>query len=138
MTATSPPKWFWIVSILALIWNLLGVLAYIGQVMAPEQLEPAVREMIENRPTWATAAFATAVWGSALGCILLLARKSLAIYIFILSFIGIVVQMIYNYAVAESTYDYGPGDHVMAVMILAIGIALIMLARKAKSQSWLT
>ncbi len=31
-TRARPPIWFWIVSILALLWNLLGVMAYLAQV----------------------------------------------------------------------------------------------------------
>lgn len=30
-TRTKPPIWFWIISVIALIWNLMGVMAYLGQ-----------------------------------------------------------------------------------------------------------
>ena len=37
---SSPiPTWFWVASILALVWNLMGVMAYIAQVtLTPEAL----------------------------------------------------------------------------------------------------
>lgn len=141
MSTKKPPMWFWIVSVLALIWNGLGVMNYLGQVMAPDdlfsQMEKAMRDLIENRPTWATAAFATAVWAGALGSLLLLLRRKIAHPILILSFVGIVVQMYYNYFIANSLSDYGPGEHSMAVMILGVGFGLIYLAKKGKSLGWL-
>ena len=39
-TISPTPKWFIIVAIVALIWNLFGVVAYIGRVtMSPETFE---------------------------------------------------------------------------------------------------
>ena len=79
-TATNKPAtWFWIVSTIALVWNLMGVMAYITQVtMSPETLqampEPK-RALYVSIPMWATGAFAFAVWGGAAGCVLLLLRK---------------------------------------------------------------
>ncbi len=135
------PGWFWAVAVLALIWNLMGVMAYLGQAMAtPEMMESwpeDTRQMIENRPAWATAAFAIAVWGSTIACILLLLRRALSEKIFILAFIGIMVQMAYNLFVAEQNVDYGPGEIAMTIMIPAIGIYLIWVARKAKASGWL-
>ena len=68
------PTWFMVVAVLLLVWNLLGVMAYIMQVtMSPETLAAlpdAQRQLYENTPAWATAAFAIAVSGGALGCLL--------------------------------------------------------------------
>lgn len=85
--SAKPSAAFWIISVLALLWNLLGVMAYIMQVtMTPEALQalPAEQQALyTNVPAWATAAFAVAVWGSTLGCILLLLRKKLSTLFFI-------------------------------------------------------
>lgn len=141
MSNTKPPVWFWVVSALALIWNLAGVMAYLGQVMAPDdvlsQMEKAIRDAISQRPAWATAAFATAVWGGAIGSLLLLIRKKLAHPVFMLSLVGVIVQMYYNYFIAKSVSDYGPGEHVMSVMILGFGIGLIYFAKKGQTAGWL-
>ena len=137
---TKIAGWFWLVAVLALIWNLLGAMAYVGQAMAGpevlEQMDEATRSMIENRPAWATAAFAFAVWGGTLGSILLLVRKGLAEIVFIVSLVGILVQMVYNLFVAEQTIDYGPADIAMVVMIPLIGVYLIWVARKMKANGW--
>ena len=66
-------------------------MAYMGQ-MDPDtlaQMPESTRTMVEMRPAWATGAFAIAVWGGALGCLLLLLRKAVALYIFAASALGI-------------------------------------------------
>lgn len=138
----KPPVWFWVVSAIALIWNLAGVMAYLDQTFASDdllsQMEKAVRNAIQNRPAWATAAFATAVWGGAVGSLLLLLRQRIAHIVLIISLIGIIIQMGYNYFIANNLSDYGPSEHLMSVMILGFGIGLVFFAKKAQSAKWLT
>ena len=68
---TKAPNFFWIISSIALLWNLIGCAAYLGmQMIPPELLETmpeAERTLMENTPVWATAAFAVAVWFGLLG-----------------------------------------------------------------------
>ncbi len=84
-----------------LIYNLMGVSNFIAQLdpnnlaMMPETYQP----IIENRPVWATGAFALAVFGGALGCLLLLLKKPVAYYVFIASVIGAIVALIHTIAV---------------------------------------
>lgn len=134
------PGWFWLLAVMALIWNLLGVMAYLEQAMAGQELLEAIPEeqrlMLENRPMWATAAFAIAVWGGAFGSILLLLRKSLAENIFIISLIGILVQMSYNLFVADQTMDYGLIAISTTIIIPLFGLLLIWVSRKMKANGW--
>lgn len=140
-TSIKPPTWFWIVSGLALVWNLMGVMAYLAQVsMSPEALQALPenqRALMESTPSWATSAFAIAVWGSTLACVLLLLKKKLATVIFIISFAGILVQMVHAFFMANSIEVYGPGGLVMPIMVLAIGAALIFFSRKAVANGWI-
>jgi len=63
-SSVSPPRSYWVISGLALLWNLVGLAAYINQVtMSPEglaELPEAQRTVLENTPAWATSAFAIA------------------------------------------------------------------------------
>ena len=78
-STNKPPVWFWIVSVVALIWNGMGVMAYLGQAYMSDDalaaLPEAEQALYANVPAWATAAFAIAVWGGLLGCLALLLRK---------------------------------------------------------------
>lgn len=70
-TSVKPPVWFWVVSVIALLWNLLGVMNYLNlafnQVALMEAMDQAQREVFEGIPAWATAAFAIAVFSGNLG-----------------------------------------------------------------------
>ncbi|NNC97213.1 MAG: hypothetical protein HKN88_03985 [Gammaproteobacteria bacterium] len=67
MTETNKlPMWFWVVAVLALIWNLLGLGAFLSTavLMSPETLasmSPAEQELYANTPSWANVAFGVAV-----------------------------------------------------------------------------
>ncbi len=139
--SNKPPFNFWVLVLLALIWNLMGVNAYIMQVtMTAEDLAalPADQKALyEAVPIWATGSFAFAVFGGVLGCLFLLFRKSLALYLFIISLIGIFLQMFYNLILSKSLEVYGPGQAIMPVMIILIGIALIWYTIKAEKKGWI-
>lgn len=139
-TIKQAPRWFTVVAALALVWNLLGVMAYIMQVtMSPEALAALPQEqqqLYENTPTWATAAFAIAVNGGALGCVLLLLRKNLAGIFLSLSLAGVLVQMFHAFFMTNSIEVLGPAGLVMPIMVLIIAIYLVFLAVKAKTNLW--
>lgn len=140
-TTNKPATWFWVVSAIALVWNAMGVIAYIAQVtMSAEALQALPeneRALYESAPAWATAAFAIAVWGGVLGSILLLIRKKWATAVLIISFVGIIVQMIHSFFMTNSIEVYGPGGMVMPVMVLIFGAFLIWFSRKATANGWL-
>lgn len=141
LKSSKIPTWFWIVAGLALVWNLLGAFAYIGQMTTTAEalaaLPPAERALYENYPSWAAAAFAIAVFGGTLGCILLLLKKKLATPVFTASFIGVAVQMIHSFFIANSIAVYGPGAAAMPAMIVIIAGALIWHAKRSTSLGWL-
>ncbi len=125
---------FWIIGIVALIWNLMGVFAYLQQAYMTEEdlmaMPVAEQALYENIPAWVTGAYAIAVFGGALGCILLLLRKKLAGSLFLISLVGIVVQMSYNIFMSKAADVYGPGGISMTAMIILIGIFLLWYAKK--------
>ena len=139
---TKIPVWYWIVGSAALIWNLMGVGAFVAQVtMSAEalaKLTEAKQALYANQPAWAIAAFAIAVFGGAAGCVLLLLRNKLATPIFGLSLAGIIVQMTYNFFIAETMEVYGPGAAVMPAMVVVIAIALVWFSVFAKKNQWIS
>ncbi|TQV88503.1 hypothetical protein [Aliikangiella coralliicola] len=136
------PTWFWVVSGLALVWNLLGVMAFVGQMMmTPEmmaELPQAEQELYAATPAWANIAFGFAVWGGALGAVALLMKKSWATPLFIISLTAVLVQMYYAFFISKSFEVFGPGRMIMPVMVIVIAIALVWLSNKAKSDGWIS
>lgn len=141
-STNKPSTGFWIISIIALIWNLMGVFAYIAQVNMSDEiiaaLPEAERTLYENVPAWVTGAFAIAVFGGALGCILLLLRKKLATSVLIISLIGIIAQMIYNFGMSKAAEVYGPGGMIMPAMVVLIGVFLVWYAKQATAKGWMS
>jgi len=138
----KPTTSFWIIGIIALVWNLMGVFAYLQQAyMTAEDLAalPADQQALyENVPAWVTGAFALAVFGGALGCLLLLLRKKLATFVLIISFISILAQMSYNFFISKAMDVYGPGDIIMPVMVIIFGAFLVWYSKKMQTQGILS
>ena len=83
---------FWVIGAIGLVFNLMGCMNFISQMNADivASMPEAYRAIVESRPAWGTGAFAIAVFGGALGCLLLLLRKSAAFYVLIASLVGAV------------------------------------------------
>ena len=141
-TFNKPTAGFWVISIVALIWNAMGVNQYLQQAYQTDTFKAMYTEeqltMIQNAPTWATAAFAVAVFGGLLGCIMLLLKKKFAKTLFLLSLIGIIVQMIHNVFMTNAMEVYGPGAIIMPLMVMTVGIFLIWFSKKAIAKGWLS
>ncbi|MEP3209921.1 MAG: hypothetical protein ABJN95_12060 [Maribacter sp.] len=139
---TKPPVWFWIVSALALLWNLLGVGAYLGQAyMSTEELQAmpeAHQQLLEAQPAWYTAAFAIAVFAGAVGSLLLVLRKKWAHQILILSLLGILVQQTYMFFLSDTFDVMGTNAMYMPLLIVIVGFLLVFLARAATDKGWLS
>jgi hypothetical protein len=134
------PNWFMVVVTLSLVWNLVGVITYIMQVTmsleAIAALPQAQRQLLESTPEWATAAFAIAVNGGVLGCLLLLLKRKLAGLFLKLSLAGVLVQMYHSFFMSNPMDVVGPAGMVMPVMVIVIAVYLVMLAEKAKANHW--
>mgnify|MGYP000179821330 CR=1 FL=1 len=146
MTVTNDtntiPKWFTIAAALAFVWNLLGVVAFIGQMMMTPQmiaeLPQAEQEIYTAIPLWATLAFACAVFGGTLGSLALLMKRVQSQILLILSLVGVITQMFHSFVISNLFEVFGPGGAIMPTMVLIIAVALVSLAGKAKQRGWLS
>ncbi|MEE9434354.1 MAG: hypothetical protein V3V15_08965 [Sphingorhabdus sp.] len=137
----KPPVWFWIVSGLALVWNLMGVAMYVRQVtMSAEalaKLPEADQAVLAALPPWYMAVFAIAVFAGALGCLALLLRKKWATLLLVLSFAAVVIQQIYFFALTDIGSQQHGGQLVMTFAIPVVGLLLVLMARSATAKGWL-
>jgi hypothetical protein len=94
------------------------------------------RAIVEGRPAWATAGFAIAVFGGALGSLLLLLMKSAAYYVFIASLVGVIVTMIHTLGV---DIDFSPGE-ILGIILMPLVVAafLIWYSKRAEGKGWIT
>jgi len=130
---------FWAIGAVTLIWNVMGVINFFMQMNADAlaSFPESHRAIIVGRPAWATGAFATAVFGGALGCLLLLLRKSAAYYLFIASLLGVIVQLIHTLEITSSTIDFSPFEISMIILMpLLVAAFLIWYSKWAERKGW--
>lgn len=141
-TTTKPSTSFWVISILAIIWNLIGVIVYLGQAYMTDDMKALMTEeqltIIENSPIWATAAFAIAVWFGLLGSILLTLRKKLSKSVLYISLLGVIVQLIYNFFMSNAIEVYGTQGIIQPLITLAISLFLVSYAKQADKKDLLS
>ncbi|WP_430414275.1 hypothetical protein [Parasphingorhabdus sp.] len=124
------PIWFWAAGILAVLWNGLGVGAYIQQaLMSAEQfaaLTEIEQQLIASQPFWHSAAFPVAVLSGFLGSIFLLLKKRLAVRMFLLSLIAVTAQFL-GYFILDGYMDYiSSQGWVMPVLIPIVAVILLL------------
>ena len=128
---------FWAIVAVTLIFNVMGAVNYVVQINAdslaafPEEYRP----IIEGRPAWATAAFAIAVFGGSLGCLLLLLRKSVAVYVFTASLLGVIVTIVHIYGVAGFS---SLAIWIGVLMQLAVSVFLVWYSRRVEGRGWIS
>ena len=136
-----PTSNFWIISGAALVWNLIGLVFYVGQVtMSPEalaKLTESQQEFFAATPSWATAAFAIAVNAGALGSLFLLLRKSWAVPMFVLSLLAIIVQDVDAFVMRDAFSIVGVNGIIIPSMVFVIAIAILLYSRTTKARGWL-
>lgn len=139
---SSPvPRWFTIVAVVALLWNLLGCAAFASDLMITPAdlatLSPDQQAMYAARPAWGLAATGLAVIGGALGCIGLLLRKRWSVPLFALSLAGIVAQEFGIFVLADGARTAGAAAAILQGIVVLVGIGLLLLARRASARGWL-
>lgn len=135
------PTWYWVVAIIFLLWNLMGIGSFLSQTLMKDELmqslSVAEQELYNSYPFWTYIAFAIAVFGGTIGSIGLLLRKKWAKTAFIISLVGIIPQMTYGIFFTKTSEIYGVGGLVMPVMIIVVGFFLVWYSSSVSKRGWL-
>ena len=138
---TSPPVWFWVISIIALLWYLMDMSAFFMRVLMTDDVIKAMPEnqqhLYRNMPLWVNIVFAGEVFGGALGCVGLLLRKKWALPLFVVSILGVLSQTFHVYFLSDAISTMGAPAVVMPLLAILIGIGMIVFAKSATSKHWL-
>jgi uncharacterized membrane protein len=131
----NTPWWFWLVSGIALIWNLMGVGAYLKDTrLSDADIIATYGEVVGQaalaQPAWVTAAYALAVFGGALGCLMLLLRKRIAIWPLIISLLAVIAQQGYLWIASGVMAHIPTSSMIMYISIPLVAIFLVWFAKK--------
>lgn len=140
--SAARPGWFRVVAVLLLLWNLLGLWMFWSQyTMSPAQLAAlpeAQRGLFEAMPGWAWAVYGLAVVAGSLGALLLLLGRRAALALFWLCLAAVAVQFIQTFLPGGALEVLGAaGALPVPLLILAIAIVQVWLARRGRARGWL-
>jgi hypothetical protein len=129
------------VAVVALLWNLLGCVAYLmGVMMSAEQLaelSEAEQAIQASRPVWSIGATAIAAWFGALGSLGLILRHRWAVPVLTVSLLGVIVQDLELFLLNDGVALAGGGVYAVQGAVLLIAVGLVLLARRARAAGWI-
>lgn len=141
MSTVKPPVWFTIVALVLLLWNLIGAYACIQQFrLGPDAMGPATdydRRLYASMPGWYNWCFAFAEATGVGGAVVLLARRSVALLLFVLSLIGVVVQFGYLFATSDIIAVKGVWTTYFPLFVAAMCVLQIGVASRARARGWI-
>ena len=132
-TTVKTPVHLWIVGALSLSWNAVGAFDYAAtQYRIESYMSQFTSEQLEYFyafPSWMDAAWAIAIWGSLLGSVFLLSRKSWAVWLFGAAILGLAVSTVYNFVLSDGMAVMGSGAAIFTSVIWVIALLLFFYAR---------
>lgn len=135
--SAKAPLHFWIVAVLASVWNAFGAFDYVmtqthNEAYLANFTDPQ-RIYFDSFPVWMEATWAFGVWGGMLGAVLLLARSRWAVTAFAVSLAGLAVSTVYQYVLSTPPADMMSGAMIgMNLVIWAIAIGLLWYAMRMR------
>ena len=114
---------------IGLVWNLLGLAAFVNQMMMDTSSLPELqRTFHDTMPVWAKLAFFVAVTMGVVGCIALLTGQNWARIAFALSLLGIIVQNLHAFVLSNGLEAFGTGGVAMPIIVFLIALYLLYYA----------
>ena len=140
-TTTKPTVLFWIVAVLALLWNIIGVFQLIASLFMKELMSEGMTaeelELINQLPAWYTIFFAVATIGGLLACITMLLRKKITVSLFLISLIAVLVAQGYWLVGTDALEIIGTEAIYMPLVVVVISIFLYIYSKAAQKKGWL-
>ncbi len=136
---TAGVHWsFWVIGTVALMWNAMGVVNIVMQ-MNPDVLATypeSHRAIVASQSGWIAASVTIAIFGGAIGCVLLLLRKAGAIYLFFASLIGTIVVVAHTLSlpIVLSGFDIT----MIIVMPVVVAVLLAWYSKWTAIRGWIT
>lgn len=136
-TRVKTPIWFWILAVIAVLWNGYGVFAYIAtQSRWSPVLEGLTEEQLAyfySMPAWTTGLWAVSVMVAFVASICLALRRGPADLMFLLGLIGFLITNIYSLFFRGGIAIMGIPALIVAIVIFLSLLGFFWTARWASS-----
>jgi hypothetical protein len=133
-TKTPGRPWhLWLIGIIGGLWSSMGVVSFILTQMNVEavmsRFPPEQREYFQSFPSWAVAFWAIGVFGSVIGCLLLLLKNRLAFHVLLASVIGATVSSLGGLLLLGGMEVMGTNEVALTVIPIVFSAVLAYYAR---------
>lgn len=128
---TPAPQHLWLVGIVTLLFNAMGIISYITTklgMLAEMGMTPGQIAFMESYPAWASALWALGVWGAFAGSVLLLLRSRWAVTAMIVALLGLIGTTAYHYVLIAVPADMQAPA--LDAAIWAVTLFLLFYARR--------
>ncbi|MFD1107396.1 sugar transporter [Sphingobium olei] len=120
-----------IIGIVLLLWNLMGVAAWVMQygmdLTGLAKTDPVGARIFAEMPSWLWVVYAVAVGAGTLGALLLLMKKAAAATLFLVSLIAVLVQFGYTLGatdlIAQKGIVVAAGFPALVILIAIVQLA---------------
>lgn len=133
---------FWIISVIAVLWNLMGVAAFgMDMTVSEESLElmsEAQRKMYEQNPMWLKLVYGVATIGGLIASIGLIMKKKWCINLFLVSLVAIVIQFGYVLFGTEAFSISGPTAAILPSVVILYAAFLWYYSKQCDKRGWLS
>ena len=142
-TGVKPPAWFWIVAILLLAWNAIGVYFCVDQIRhgamsAMWEQTPYHQALYASLPVWYNWTYAAATFGGLLGALALLLKERRATILFWISLIAVIIQFGYVFAMTDMIAHQGAAKTVpFPIFIALVALFSIWFSGMAAKKGWI-
>lgn len=134
----KPPKSFWIIAVLAFLWNVIGI--YLGTYQL-DVIQKSVSQqefaIMESLPSWYVMVFVVAIISEVIGCFLLLIRKKLSILFFAIALITALFIELYWLLATDITKVSISLAVVMPMIVIGVAVFLYFYSKVASKKGWL-
>ena len=135
------PVWYWGVAVVAILWNLMGCAAFAAELFAQEALMESMTDpqkaWVRSIPTWIYFVYGVAVAAGVAGSIGLAVRKGWSVWLFAISLVAVLVQMIYTMVIAGGLQATGAGGAVMPALVIVLAALFLWFSWFARGKGWI-
>ena len=138
----ATPWWFWVVSVVGLLWSLGGAFDYVMTQTRNASYLATIPEALlayfYAMPAWLVALWALAVWGGLLGWVLMLARSRFAGPAFLVSLVSMIVNFGYSVLdgglALQAQYMGSAQAYGFTAAVIAAGVFALWLAGRMRGR----
>jgi hypothetical protein len=134
------PWHFWVIAVVALLWNGFGAYDYIMSQTAGDayltsmgMTAPQI-DYLKAMPAWMTGVWALGVWGAMAGAVLMLLRSRWAVAAFAASLVGLLISLFYTHVLSNGYEVMGQQSVIMNAVITAGALFFVWYSRRMAKQ----